>query len=691
MSIPVATSNTAIIQRSSRASGSRATALAFGLSLTALPTPTWAQTAEQLEQQYGREAMAQALDAKRRYDLYGVHFEIGQATIQPQSQALLDDIAEVMKSFPTWRLEIVGHTDAAGDPAQNEALSRARADAVRAALVQRGIAEGRLVPRAWARPSPSPATTRRKAARSTGESSWFELEPQPNILVIWGDDIGWYNISAYNLGVMGYRTPNIDRIAREGALFTDWYGQQSCTAGRAAFATGQSPVRTGLTKVGLPGAPEGLTKSDPTIADLLKPLGYATGQFGKNHLGDRNEHLPTVHGFDEFFGNLYHLNAEEEPENIDYPTNPEFKGNFGPRGVLHCYATALEEAGEDPRFGAWGKQKCEDTGPLTAERMETVDREFLTAAAGFIDKAHQANQPFFVWYNTTRMHIWTHLAPEAEGKTGIGVYPDGMVEHDGMVGELLAKLDQLGIADDTIVMYATDNGAEVMSWPDGGTTPFRGEKNTNWEGGYRVPSLIRWPGVIEPGTIHNEVFAHEDMLPTLLAAAGDPDVVAELQAGKQVGDADLQGASRRLQPAALPEGRGRRGAAQGVPLLDRRRPARGAALRPVEAQLPRAARPRLRRLGGAVRRAAPAQAVHPARRPVRARRPRGHGLPALADRPRLHAGAGPGLRLEMAAELRPVPAADEGGELRHRRGDAEDDRGQRQQLIDIKRRLGALP
>ena len=376
--------------------------------------------------------------------------------------------------------------------------------------------------------------------------------------MIWGDDIGWYNVSAYNLGVMGYKTPNIDRIAREGALFTDWYGQQSCTAGRAAFITGQSPIRTGLTKVGLPGAPEGLSKADPTIAELLKPLGYATGQFGKNHLGDRNEHLPTVHGFDEFFGNLYHLNAEEEPENIDYPRDPGFKGRFGPRGVLRCYATALEEAGEDPRFGAWGKQRCEDTGPLTAQRMETVDREFLTAAAGFIDKAHQANQPFFVWYNSTRMHIWTHLQPGAEGKTGIGVYPDGMVEHDAMVGELLAKLDELGIADDTIVMYATDNGAEAMSWPDGGTTPFRGEKNTNWEGGYRVPSVIRWPGVIEPGTIRNEVFAHEDMLPTLLAAAGEPDVVAELQAGKRVGEPDLQGAPRRLRPAALPQGRGRR-------------------------------------------------------------------------------------------------------------------------------------
>ena len=289
-----------------------------------------AQTAEQLEQQYGREAMAQALDAKRRYDLYGVHFEVGQATIQPQSQSLLDDIAEVMKSFPTWRLEIVGHTDAAGEPAQNESLSRARADAVMAALVQRGIAEGRLVPQGMGEAQPVASNDTPEGRALNRRVELVRLEPQPNILVIWGDDIGWYNISAYNLGVMGYQTPNIDRIAREGALFTDWYGQQSCTAGRAAFATGQSPVRTGLTKVGLPGAPEGLSKSDPTIADLLKPLGYATGQFGKNHLGDRNEHLPTVHGFDEFFGNLYHLNAEEEPENIDYPKNPAVQGQFRP-------------------------------------------------------------------------------------------------------------------------------------------------------------------------------------------------------------------------------------------------------------------------------------------------------------------------------------------------------------------------
>ena len=337
--------------------------------------------------------------------------------------------------------------------------------------------------------------------------------------MIWGDDIGWYNISAYNLGVMGYRTPNIDRIAREGALFTDWYGQQSCTAGRAAFITGQSPVRTGLTKVGLPGADLGLQTEDPTIAGLLKSHGYMTGQYGKNHLGDLDEHMPTHHGFDEFFGNLYHLNAEEEPENPDYPQDPTFKERFGPRGVIKSIANPD------------GTQTIEDTGPLTKQRMETVDVEVTEGALDFIERAHAADKPFFLWWNSTRMHIWTHLKPESQGVTGVGIYPDGMVEHDGMVGQLLDKLDELGIADNTIVMYSTDNGAEVMSWPDGGTTPFRGEKNTQWEGGYRVPSLIRWPGVIEPGTIYNDVFAHEDMLPTLLAAVGEPEIKEELLAG----------------------------------------------------------------------------------------------------------------------------------------------------------------
>ena len=353
-------------------------------------------------------------------------------------------------------------------------------------------------------------------------------DKKPNILIIWGDDIGWFNVSAYNHGVMGYRTPNIDRVAKEGALFTDWYGQQSCTAGRAAFITGQSPIRTGLTKVGLPGADLGLQPEDPTIADVLKPLGYVCGQFGKNHLGDRDEFLPTVHGFDEFFGNLYHLNAEEEPENEDYPKDPEFRKKFGPRGVLHTWANPD------------GTQKIEDTGPLTRKRMETVDEEFLDASLKFIDKAVKDDKPFFVWWNSTRMHIWTHLKKESAGKTGLGVYPDGMVEHDGHVGQLLKKLDDLGITDNTIVMYSTDNGAECMSWPDGGTTPFRGEKDTNWEGGWRVPCAIRWPGVIKPGTVSTEIFSHTDMLPTLAAVAGEPNAVEKLKKGYKSGNKNFK-------------------------------------------------------------------------------------------------------------------------------------------------------
>ena len=342
---------------------------------------------------------------------------------------------------------------------------------------------------------------------------------KPNILIIWGDDIGQFNISAYNRGMMGYRTPNIDSIAAQGALFTDWYGQQSCTAGRAAFITGQSPIRTGLTKVGLPGAPEGMKAEDPTIATLLKAQGYATGQFGKNHLGDRDSMLPTEHGFDEFYGNLYHLNAEEEPENPDYFKNPALRKQFGPRGVIH----------------SWANGKIEDTGPLTKKRMETIDEEVTTAALGFMDKAVKDGKPFFVWWNSTRMHIFTHLKPESDGKTGLGIYADGMAEHDAMVGQLLAKLKELGIEDNTIVMYSTDNGAETFTWPDGGTTMFRGEKNTQWEGGFRVPTVIRWPGVIKPGTVVNDIVAHEDMLPTLLAAAGNGDVTQQLMKGAAVG------------------------------------------------------------------------------------------------------------------------------------------------------------
>jgi len=342
---------------------------------------------------------------------------------------------------------------------------------------------------------------------------------RPNILVIWGDDIGIWNISRYSLGQMGYQTPNIDRIANEGMLFTDHYGEQSCTAGRSAFITGQHPVRTGLTKVGVPGALQGIQPEDPTIAELLKPLGYTSGQFGKNHLGDRDEFLPTNHGFDEFFGNLYHLNAEEAPEDPDYPQDPQLRKQYGPRGVIHSYADG----------------RIEDSGPLTRKRMETVDEEFLAASLKFIDKAHSDGKPFFVWFNSTRMHYYTHIKESSRGLSGQDFYNDGMVEHDGHVGALLAKLDELGIADDTIVFYSTDNGPHYNQWPDAAITPYRGEKNTNWEGGFRVPALVRWPGRIKAGTISNEIVSHLDWVPTLMAAAGVPGIKEKLLAGHRAG------------------------------------------------------------------------------------------------------------------------------------------------------------
>ncbi|HEY7715787.1 MAG TPA: arylsulfatase [Candidatus Binatia bacterium] len=340
-------------------------------------------------------------------------------------------------------------------------------------------------------------------------------QKRPNILVIWGDDIGVHNVSAYNHGIMGYRTPNIDRIASEGALFTDAYAQQSCTAGRASFILGQHPFRTGLLTIGMPGSEHGIPDWSPTIADLLKEQGYVCGQFGKNHLGDRDKHLPTAHGFDEFFGNLYHLNAEEEPETYYYPKDPEFKKKFGPRGVIHSYANG----------------KVEDTGPLTTKRMETIDDEIHDAARNFIDRNVKDGKPFFVWFNTTRMHVWTHLKKETYGRTGIGIYADGMCELDDKVGALLKQLDDLKIADNTIVVFSTDNGAETFSWPDGGTTPFHGEKGTTWEGGFRVPLVVRWPGVIKPSTVYNDIISQEDWMPTLLAAAGEPDIVEKLKKG----------------------------------------------------------------------------------------------------------------------------------------------------------------
>ncbi|MFC7336462.1 arylsulfatase [Haloferula chungangensis] len=346
---------------------------------------------------------------------------------------------------------------------------------------------------------------------------------KPNILVIFGDDIGTTNVSAYGLGIVGYQTPNIDRIGREGVIFTDYYSEQSCTAGRSTFITGQCTYRTGMSKVGLPGSPIGLQKEDPTIAELLKPQGYATGQFGKNHLGDLDEFLPTAHGFDEFFGNLYHLNAEEEPEQFNYPQDPEFRKKYGPRGVIKSSSDG----------------KIEDTGPLTKKRMETVDDETSAAAMDFMERQVKAKKPFFCWFNATRMHMFTHVRPEYRDKPGLTArteYADGMIEHDGHVGTLLKKLDDLGIADNTIVIYTSDNGPHKNSWPDAGLSPFRSEKETNWEGAFRSPAMIRWPGKIKPGQISNEIVSGLDWCPTLLAAAGNPDVKDQLLKGYKIGD-----------------------------------------------------------------------------------------------------------------------------------------------------------
>lgn len=430
-------------------------------------------------------------------------------------------------------------------------------------LLGYAVASGKLDPTQWVRagePSPTPPTDQpaavsiqpaaccdgidrnqlvalashdesvAAAAQKTGE--------KPNICIIWGDDIGQSNISAYSMGLMGYRTPNIDRLAREGMMFTDYYGEQSCTAGRASFLTGQHGLRTGLTKVGMPAATVGLAKEDPTIAELLKPLGYSTGQFGKNHLGDRNEFLPTVHGFDEFYGNLYHLNAEEEPEHPDYPKDPKFHAMFGPRGVLDCKAADRDDPTVDPRFGRVGKQVIKDTGPLTKKRMETIDDDVADRAADYIKRQAKAGKPFFVWVNFTHMHFRTHTKPASIGQAGLfqSPYHDTMIDHDRNVGTVLQSLEDAGVADNTFVMYSTDNGPHMNTWPDGAMTPFRNEKNTNWEGAYRVPCMVRWPGKIKPGAISNQIVAHHDWLPTLLAMAGDTAVTAKLLKGYKVGD-----------------------------------------------------------------------------------------------------------------------------------------------------------
>ena len=396
---------------------------------------------------------------------------------------------------------------------------------------------------------------------------------RPNILVIFGDDIGQTNISAYSFGLMGYRTPNIDRVAREGMMFTDYYAEQSCTAGRSSFITGQCTLRTGLSKVGIPGATVGLQARDATLAELLKPLGYATGQFGKNHLGDRNEFLPTVHGFDEFFGNLYHLNAEEDPESRTYPRDPAFRQAIGPRGVLRCKASDRDDPTDHPRWGKVGKQTIEDTGPLTKKRMETIDDETSAAAIDFMQRQARANKPFFCWFNSTRMHFRTHVRESHRDKPGLTSrteYDDGMIEHDAMIGTILKAVDDLGIGNNTIVIYTTDNGPHQNSWPDAGTTPFRSEKNTNWEGAFRVPCLIRWPGRIQPGSVSNEIVSGLDWTADIDGGrrrSGHQGQAAQGLSGRRQ---DLQGPSRRLQPTSIPHGPAGAQRAQGVHLLQRR-------------------------------------------------------------------------------------------------------------------------
>ena len=374
------------------------------------------------------------------------------------------------------------------------------------------------------------------ALNAVSISAWSQ--EKPNILVIFGDDIGIADVSAYSQGVMGFETPNIDRIANEGIKFLHYYGEQSCTAGRAAFLTGQHGIRTGLTKVGYPGAPMGMSQEDPSIGGLLRNLGYATGQFGKNHVGDRNENLPTVNGFDEFFGNLYHLNAEEEPELPDYPKDPTYKAKFGPRGVLRCKATNTDDNTVDPRFGKVGKQTIEDSGPLTKKRMETIDDETSAAAIDYMKRQHAAGKPFFCWYNSTRMHLRTHVRKEHRGRYthGDSEYIDGMIEHDETIGLLLKALDDMGITKNTIVVYTSDNGPHMNTWPDGAMTPFRSEKNTNWEGAFRVPCIVRWPGVIKPGTVTAELMSHNDWVPTLCAIAGEPDIVGKCMKGYKAGN-----------------------------------------------------------------------------------------------------------------------------------------------------------
>ena len=491
---------------------------------------------------------------------------------------------------------------------------------------------------------------------------------KPNILVIWGDDIGIANISAYSSGLMGYETPNIDRIGREGIRFLQYYGEQSCTAGRAAFLTGQHGIRTGLTKVGFPGAPMGMNQLDPSVGGLLKNLGYGTGQFGKNHVGDRNESLPTVNGFDEFFGNLYHLNAEEEPELPDYPKDPAYLAKFGPRGVLKCKATDRDDPTVDPRFGKIGKQTIEDTGALTKKRMETIDDETSAAAIDFMKRQQTAGKPFFCWFNGTRMHLRTHVRASHRGRYthGDSEYIDGMQEHDDTVGSLLKALDDMGVANDTIVIYSSDNGPHMNTWPDGAMTWFRSEKNTNWEGAFRVPCLARWPAAIKPGTVTNEIMSHNDWIPTLCAIAGEPDIVRQAAQRLHGQWHQLQSAPRRIQSVGVPAQRERhRGeqqwdekCSQHVLLFRRRRSARGLAAGRLQVRLLRAAQGRHDgAVGRALHDAPPAEDLQPHAGSVREGRHHVQYLLGLADQPRRKRLRDDGRSLQVRSDVQGLPAA----------------------------------
>ena len=511
------------------------------------------------------------------------------------------------------------------------------------------------------------------------------MTAQPNILVIWGDDIGISNLSCYSDGLMGYRTPNIDRIAAEGARFTDYYGEQSCTAGRAAFITGQNPYRTGLTKVGMPGADIGLRAEDPTIATALKAQGYATGQFGKNHLGDRDEFLPTMHGFDEFFGNLYHLNAEEEPELDDYPTDedfPDFRERFGPRGVIRSWANGD------------GTQRVEDTGPLTRKRMETCDEEFRDAAIDFIERQQAATTPWFVWFNSTHMHFRTHVKPSSKGRAGRwqSEYHDTMLDHDDVVGDLLDALDRLGVTENTIVIYSTDNGPHMNTWPDSGMTPFRNEKNSNWEGAYRVPAMVRWPARIAAGQVLQR-HRQPQRLVRHAAVGGRCARHRRPAPGRRRARRNhLSGAPRRPRPAAVPDRRGRHQSPSALLLRLRRRRPHRVAVRQLEDRLPRAAcRRHVEGMGRALHRAAGAEDLQPPDRSLRAGRHHLQHLLRLDARPSLDPDPRAGVRHEDVAHARRVPAPSGPGQLQPRSGDGQARSRPPQRLSIRQERRGAQP